>query len=579
MNRIKEFLSADEGVQAPLLPAAGPGETAITVLPSDFAWAPLDELGNPVIPLLEKLELSVPVGQLLSVIGGTGEGKSSLLAAIAGEMTCLGTAETNPVAVRGRVAYVPQQTWVFDGTVRENILFGRPWDEARYNDIVRVCCLTRDLLRMPAGDQTSVGERGACLSGGQKQRIGLARAVYADADVYLLDEPLSALDARVAHRLFHDCICGYLQGKTRLLATSRLEFVDGTDRIVLLEEGKIIADGSYSHLLATNAEFADLLDTMGPTEEDGSDEGAAEVGPVGVEEVNKSAGEEAVEAKEELEEAESPVPPAETHTKQASVTITTLAVYARAMGGWPVVTAIFLLNALTEGCRLGASVWVSMWSEGVAHVNQTNPASTDATAAASRLQLPHSYDRIYLGAGGIDTTTGFYLSVYSAISGAQTLLTLISTLAVALAGLAASSALHDRLLVRLLRAPMAFFNTTPIGRILNRFSQVIGDTDRTLATSASVLLRGVVQIAGTVVIIGLATPYTLVTFVPELTVLFWTYRYFQATDRELKELTTQTGSPVTTYCAQCLKGLPIIRALRSQPQVGRSNQCRHKPFP
>lgn len=177
LNRIQDFLLAEEIEESSLSPAAKPGETAIRLPPSDFTWEAEDEHGNHATPLLEKLRLVVPAGQLLGIIGGTGEGKSSLLAAILGEMTCLSAEAANPVTIRGRVAYVPQQAWIFNATVRDNILFGRPYDPARYAEVVRVSCLARDFSLMGAGDQTEIGDKGVNLSGGQKQRISIARAV------------------------------------------------------------------------------------------------------------------------------------------------------------------------------------------------------------------------------------------------------------------------------------------------------------------------------------------------------------------------------------------------------------------
>ena len=159
-------------------------------------------------------------GELVAIVGRSGQGKSSLLGAILGDMLSAGGTKN----VNGSIAYVPQQAWVFNATIRENILFGKPFDQRKYAEAIRASCLERDLRLMPGGDLTELGEKGVNMSGGQKQRLSIARAVYADADVVIMDDPLSALDAHVAKEVFEKCLCGVLKGKTRIFVTNRVEF-------------------------------------------------------------------------------------------------------------------------------------------------------------------------------------------------------------------------------------------------------------------------------------------------------------------------------------------------------------------
>lgn len=193
---------------------------------------------------LSSITLNISGGELFAVTGAVGSGKSSLLTAILGELPL----RNGSVSFRGKVAYVPQIPWVFSGTVRENILFGLPFDEKRFQHVVHVCSLTKDLNDFLNGDLTEIGQRGVTLSGGQKARVGLARAVYSNADIFLLDDPLSAVDTKVGGKLFESCILGELSGRVRLLATHQLQYLTKVDRIAVLEKGSITFLGGYEEL-------------------------------------------------------------------------------------------------------------------------------------------------------------------------------------------------------------------------------------------------------------------------------------------------------------------------------------------
>lgn len=193
---------------------------------------------------LSNINLKIYKGQLLAVIGSVGSGKSSLLQAILRELPLTeGTIET-----KGKISYAAQEPWLFTGSIRQNILFGQPLNEERYNQVVKVCALERDFSRFPFGDKSIVGERGVLLSGGQKARISLARAAYKEADIYLLDDPLSAVDTHVGKQLFEDCIRGFLKQMCVILVTHQLQFLTNVDNVMVLENGRVMAEGSYREL-------------------------------------------------------------------------------------------------------------------------------------------------------------------------------------------------------------------------------------------------------------------------------------------------------------------------------------------
>ena len=197
--------------------------------------------------VLQDIEFTTETGSLTVITGPVGSGKSSLLSAIAGEVP--GTVpQHGAIKCKGVLAYVPQIPWVFSGTIRENILFGEPYDDAKYIRVIEACALTEDIYQFPERDLTVVGERGAVLSGGQRARISLARAVYGDADIYLLDDPLSAVDFKVGKHIVEKCIIGALGQKTRLIASHQEQVMREADSVIVLYKGGVVGKGSFNEL-------------------------------------------------------------------------------------------------------------------------------------------------------------------------------------------------------------------------------------------------------------------------------------------------------------------------------------------
>uniref|UniRef100_A0A7N8Y2U6 Multidrug resistance-associated protein 4 n=1 Tax=Mastacembelus armatus TaxID=205130 RepID=A0A7N8Y2U6_9TELE len=250
IRRIQEFLLLDEITKSSGARSQDQKDVAVEIQDLVCYWdKSLDA------PSLQNVSLSLKSNQLLAVIGPVGAGKSSLLSSILGELP----SEKGVLKVKGQLTYAAQQPWVFPGTIRSNILFGKELNAQKYERVIKACALKRDLELLPHGDQTLIGDRGATLSGGQKARVNLARAVYQDADIYLLDDPLSAVDAEVGRHLFEQCICGLLKNKSRILVTHQLQYLKTADQILVLKEGHMVAKGTYTELQRSGVDFTSLL--------------------------------------------------------------------------------------------------------------------------------------------------------------------------------------------------------------------------------------------------------------------------------------------------------------------------------
>uniref|UniRef100_A0A8D3CRR3 Multidrug resistance-associated protein 4 n=1 Tax=Scophthalmus maximus TaxID=52904 RepID=A0A8D3CRR3_SCOMX len=251
IRRIQNFLLLEEVLPQHLgHPVAEKKDCMVKIQDLICYWDKMIEA-----PTLQNVSFTVKPEQLLAVIGPVGAGKSSLLSAILGELS----QESGVVKVKGELTYTSQQPWILPGTIRSNILFGKELNPKKYERVLRACALKRDMDLLPGGDLAMVGDRGTNLSGGQKARVSLARSVYQDADIYLLDDPLSAVDAEVGRHLFEECICGLLRKKPRILVTHQLQYLKAADHIVVLKEGQVVAQGTYSELQRFGLDFTSLL--------------------------------------------------------------------------------------------------------------------------------------------------------------------------------------------------------------------------------------------------------------------------------------------------------------------------------
>ncbi|XP_072993744.1 ABC transporter C family member 2-like isoform X1 [Typha latifolia] len=537
LKRLEELFLTEERLLLPN-PPLEPELPAISIKNGYFSWESKAER-----PTLSNINLDVPVGSLVAIVGGTGEGKTSLISAMLGELPPVAETDTS-VVIRGTVAYVSQISWIFNATVRDNILFGSAFQPSSYQRAIEVTALQHDLDLLPGGDLTEIGERGVNISGGQKQRVSMARAVYSDSDVYVFDDPLSALDAHVGRQVFDKCIKDQLKNKTRVLVTNQLHFLPNVDKIIVVHEGMVKETGTFEELSTNGELFQKLMENAGKMEEqieEKSGENNSQDGRKPTEDGEMPSTENGLIKSEnkpnKVKEPKSVLIKKE-ERETGVVSSKVLSRYKNALGGMWVVCILFFCYTMTEILRISSSTWLSIW--------------TDRSSPKSR-------------------GPGFYNLIYALLSFGQVLVTLTNSYWLIISSLYAAKRLHDAMLHSILRAPMLFFHTNPLGRIINRFAKDLGDIDRNVAVYVNMFLAQISQLLSTFVLIGVVSTLSLWAIMPLLILFYAAYLYYQSTAREVKRLDSITRSPVYAQFGEALNGLPTIRAYKAYDRMASIN--------
>lgn len=588
IGRLTDYLTSEE-VQPDALtvrPAVEElGEETVSIIDGTFSWNRHDETKN----VLKDITFSASKGDLSCIVGRVGSGKSSFLQSILGDLYKV----KGNVTVHGKVAYVAQQTWIMNATVKENIIFGYRYDSNFYEKTIKACALLDDLNVLPDGDETVVGERGISLSGGQKARVALARAVYSRADVFLLDDVLSAVDAHVGKHITDEVLGpkGLLATKTRILATNAIPVLANADHIVMLRDGRIIEQGTLEQLLAMRGNIADLYKSAGQDSGSSSSGPASSESPVGSS-FDSSSLEDTEEKDEEMEEAQEnlttleairpgprssaptrkdsmatlrrastasfqgprgkltdeEVAPSKTrtakeHQEQGKVKWAVYGEYAKMND--PLAVSIYMFALLAAQCaQIGGNVWLKNWAE-------TN------------------------GKAGGNPDVGKYIGIYFAFGIGSSTLTVCQTLILWIfCSIEASRKLHERMAKAIFRSPMSFFDTTPAGRILNRFSSDIYRVDEVLARTFNMLFVNVAKSGFTLAVISFSTPAFIGVIIPIGAMYIWIQRYYLRSSRELKRLDSVSRSPIYAHFQESLGGISTIRAYRQQQRFLLENEWR-----
>ncbi|XP_030171437.1 multidrug resistance-associated protein 7 isoform X3 [Lynx canadensis] len=565
LDRIQHFLDLpNQNPQAYY--SSDPPTAPSTVLELHEALFSWDPVGTSQETFISHLE--VKKGALVGIVGKVGCGKSSLLAAIAGELHRL----HGRVAVWGLskgFGLATQEPWIQFATIRDNILFGKTFDAQLYQKVLEACALSDDLSILPAGDQTEVGEKGVTLSGGQRARIALARAVYQEKDLYLLDDPLAAVDTDVANHLLHRCILGVLSHTTRLLCTHRIEYLERADVVLLMEAGRLVQAGPPSEILplvqaVPKAWVEDGQESDSATAQSGQN---LEKTKAGLEVERNTCG--------RLLQEES--------KKEGAVAFHVYQAYWRAVGQGLALAILFSL-LLMQATRNAADWWLSHWiSQLKADKNSSQeapaPSSPGSTGLLSAQLLLFSPGSLYTSVSPLpkaapngSSDIRFYLTVYVTIAGVNSLCTLLRAVLFAAGTIRAAATLHHRLLRRVLMAPVTFFESTPAGRVLNRFSSDVACADDSLPFMLNILLANAVGLLGLLAVLGSGLPWLLLLLPPLSIIYYRVQRHYRASSRELRRLSSLTLSPLYTHLADTLAGLAVLRATGATHRFEEENQ-------
>lgn len=579
-KRLNEYLNSEEA-DLEMIKREKDKENAIVVEGGKFKWSK-----DPASPItLPNISLNIPHNKLIAIVGRVGSGKSSLLSAILGDMYKL----SGSVNVCGSMAYVPQVAWIQNATMKKNILFTSEYDETRYKEVLAGAALEADISILAAGDETEIGEKGINLSGGQKQRVSLARAVYANSDIYLFDDPLSAVDSHVGQHIFDKVIGpnGMLKNKTRVLVTHKIHLLPFVDMIIVMKDGIVSESGTYHELLGQKGDFADFLieyfagaEAVDLNLEGGEDlellnevkskllpeierrrstlhssdiqtpelgtsiksEHAFEISNGHVSktgsvssplQTSKATGNESVEksdvAGKNLTEDE------KIHV--GGVTWSVYIEYFKA-AGFLLCSFCLLTGFTSNGFNIASSLWLSEWSR-----DGSDPVKFNDTDLRN-----------------------LRLRVYAAYGICEACLFFVSNLLVFLGVLRASSVLHNRMLFHVMRGPMAFFDTTPVGRILNRFTKDIDGLDTAMRFNIRSCLTAFYKVVVTIIIISIQTPIFLAPVVPLGIVYIIIQVFYVRTSRQLRRIESNTRSPMYSHFSETVTGSTSIRAFGATEQ-------------
>ncbi|KAK9067685.1 hypothetical protein SSX86_011796 [Deinandra increscens subsp. villosa] len=514
----------------------GEGTVAVKVENGSFSWH--DDPSKDETETIKDLNIEIKKGELAVIVGTVGSGKSSLLASVIGEMH----KTSGKVKVFGSTAYVAQTSWIQNKTIEENILFGSPMDRHKYTNVIRTCCLEKDLEMMEFGDQTEIGERGINLSGGQKQRIQLARAVYQDSDIYLLDDVFSAVDAHTGSKIFKECVRGVLRDKTILLVTHQVDFLHDVDLILVMREGMIVQSGKYDELIRSGLDFKALVSAHESSMQLVQTE-STEPQTVTKSHINNS-NEHNNENQKPLERSQSNsitrtsklIEDEERETGRVSLHV--YKVYATEAFGWFGVVLVLLLSVLWQSTQMASDYWLAY------ETSEDRATSFDPSV---------------------------FIGVYAIIAGVAFVLIFGRTVFTMFLGLETAQKFFKQILHSILHAPMSFFDTTPSGRILSRASSDQTNIDILLPFVMNLSIALYMSVISVIIITCQYAWPTVFLLVPLGWLNFWYRGYYLATSREITRLDSITKAPVIHHFSESISGVMTIRCFGKQDEFVQEN--------
>uniref|UniRef100_K3W5E3 Uncharacterized protein n=1 Tax=Globisporangium ultimum (strain ATCC 200006 / CBS 805.95 / DAOM BR144) TaxID=431595 RepID=K3W5E3_GLOUD len=550
LERVSEFLEMPEMDSTNVLTIDDPiadkyiaKNVVIAIENGEFGW---DQEGPPV---LRDVNLQVKTGEFYVIHGAVGCGKSSLCSALLGEMV----KRNGTVYVGGSVAYCSQQPWIQNMTVRDNILFGHAYDRKKYEKVLDACALTEDLKSLPASDHTEIGERGVNVSGGQKARIALARACYSDASVYILDSPLSAVDAIVQNEIFQKCLLGLLRHKTIVLVTHNPEIIESehiTHAITINEIGTLVETRqvqdrpAYFPLVSPLPAHAyakksfDDEDTEKPheavtrsassfAEVAELNDGLALTSPVQEQRLRTFSASDMLAVKKQKKIGKLID---EEQRADGRVSKHVLFGYYNAVGGLCVLLAFMFSQTVWQALQIASDFWLSAWSSDSMGDSQSTPSNS------------------------------YRLGIYAALGLASASMVVVRMLMVTVYGLRAARTLFDQMTNALLHAPMRFFDSNPIGRILTRYGGDVSTVDAIFPQMFGRFAQSLLTVAFSTITAAVVIQWRGLLLIPVVVVYCWIGAFYIRPARELQRLAKTTQAPVLNHLSESVDGSSIIRA-------------------
>ncbi|KAM0906484.1 hypothetical protein ACQ4PT_016738 [Festuca glaucescens] len=541
LDRIASFLCLEEfPTDAVQRLSSGSSHVAIEVSNGCFSWD-----ASPEMPTLKDLNFQARQGMRVAVCGMVGSGKSSLLSCILGEVPKL----SGVVKTSGTIAYVSQTAWIQSGKVQENILFGKHMDSEKYDRVLELCSLKKDLENFPSGDQTVIGERGINLSGAQKQRVQIARALYQDADIYFFDDPFSAVDAHTGSHIFKECLLRALAEKTVVYVTHQVEFLPTADLILVIKEGRIAQAGTYNEILGLGEEFMELvgahqdalaaidaIDVANGDSEAFSSSGAASL----YRSLSSAEKKDKQNVKQNGGNAQSGQLVQEEERERGRVGFWVYWKYLTLAYGGALVPFVLLAQILFEVLHIASNYWMA-WAA---------PVSKDVEPPVSMYTLIYVYVTLALG---------------------SSLCTLVRALFLVPAAYKTATLLFNKMHVSIFRAPMSFFDSTPSGRILNRASTDQSLVDTSIANKMGSIAFSIIQLVGTIAVMSQVAWQVFVVFIPVIAVCLWYQRYYIDTARELQRMVGICKAPIIQHFVESITGSTIIRSFGKENQFVSTN--------
>ncbi|XP_043092691.1 ATP-binding cassette sub-family C member 9 isoform X4 [Puntigrus tetrazona] len=528
-------------------------DVAVQVNDGFFTWG-----SN--LSTLTDINIRIPTGQLTMIVGQVGCGKSSLLLAMLGEMQTISGKVYWSNKNRYSVAYAAQKSWLLNATVEENITFGSPFNKQRYKAVIDACSLQPDIDLLPFGDQTEIGERGINLSGGQRQRICVARALYQNTNIVFLDDPFSALDIHLSDHLMQEGILKFLQDdkRTVVLVTHKLQYLIHADWIIAMKDGSVLREGTLKDIQTHDVELYEHWKTLMNRQDQELEKETEMESQTTLERKTLRRAFYSREAKNHIDDEDEEEEVEEDDDDNMSTTTSRRSKIQWKMccrylssGGFLMVFLMVSSKLAKHSVMVAIDYWLAAWTSSNPHNQSLADSFLNATNYTQNNDTQIAQHRSYV-------------PVFIILCGAAIVLCLITSLTVEFLGVAAATNLHHNLLNKIIHAPIRFFDVTPLGQILNRFSADTNIIDQHIPPTLESLTRSTLLCLSAIGVIAFITPAFLIALVPLAVAFYFIQKYFRVASKDLQDLDDSTQLPLLCHFSETAEGLTTIRAFRHE---------------